>query len=61
MKTDVTMIFGKREGGCTAFNISRICRSEGKEWERFQKLDKEWGHSLDLVYALDNDLVQFLD
>ena len=47
------IIYQKREGGATCFNLETL----DPESKQFKRLDKEYGHTDDLIYALDNDLM----
>lgn len=46
------IMYQKRLGGVTCFNLATL-ETEGKQ---FKRLDREYGHTKDLIYALDNEL-----
>jgi len=61
MSVQMTIIIGKRGGGMTCMDLTRIGNSTGEKLKQFERLDKEYGHSLDLAYALETNRFGFVE
>lgn len=59
-KDDIMIIFGNRKGGVSCFNLTGIAELQGLDEELSEENDIKYGHSLDLDYAVENDLVEFI-